>query len=206
MELIVRNYSNLNKAMNALDKAEGDIIIDLVYATEVGFVETHNNRDFYHSHLFCFHYCIDKYQGDRNLSFTILDSNQQTGQYCFWDYTSNFYKDNAKSKKLQIENAQLTIPFEKVFYDSNKSFHEVIKEIKKDLWDKHNDTLKLFTEKNIGYDSSMNLFSKELKAYIDISYDDLFKLELAPKIKQYEAHVLSEQLSEKPTSRKAAKI
>ncbi len=206
MELVIRKYSNLNKAMKALEKAEGDLIADLVYATEVGFVETHNNRDFYHSHLFCFHYCIDKYEGDKNISFTILDSNQQTGQYCFWDYTSNFYKDNAKSKKLQIEKAQLTIPFEKVSFDSNKSFYEIIQEIKKDLWDTHTNSLKFFTENNIGYDSSMDLFSKELKAYIDISYEDLFKLELAPKIKQYEAQVLSQQLSEKPVARKTAKI
>ncbi len=206
MELVCRKYSNLKNIIKSLEESQGDVILDLVYATEIGFVENHNKRDFYHSHLFCYHYCIDKYQNDVNVSFMILDANQQTGQYCFWDYKSDFYKENAKTKKLQIENALISVPFEKVSYGQDKFLFEIVEEIKKDMWDNHNNTLALFKEKNISYDESMDLFSQELKSYIDISYDDLFKLELAQKIKQYEAQVLGQKLEEKPIARKTVKI
>lgn len=204
MELSIRKFELIDKAIKIVKETEGDILGDLVVAMEVGFVDSNKKI---HSHSFCFHYLIDKYEGESNISFMILDTHQQTGQYCFWDYEEYNYKEKIRSKSFQIENAKLKIPKVQVDFEyQNKSFSECVELIKKDLWNSHERVLSTLHKEKIGYDSSMDLFSKELKEYINISYQDLFTQELASKIKEYEAHILDSNLSRKEIKNKKIKI
>ncbi len=203
MELIIRKFELLEKTLKQLKETQGDMLGDIVVAIEIGFVHEKS----IHSHTFCFHYLIDKYEGDSNVSFMILDTNQQTGQYCFWDYQEYNYKESIRSKGLQIENTKIKIPKTKLSFNyDEQSFFDCVEMVKKDLWETHTKILDTFSKKNIGYDSSMDLFSKELKEYINISYKDIFNLELSSKIKQYNAQLLDTKLNKKEIKTKKIKI
>lgn len=196
MKLIVRKFERLKSTIKELQASTGDMIGDVVVAMEIGFVEDIDNRQHFHNHLFCFHYCVDKYENTTNVSFEILEANQQTGQYCFWDYGDEIYKPSIRTKKIQIENAKISVPISKINFDiQDKSFSEIVDLIKNDLWNTHIKILSTFKEHEIKYDYSMDLFSKELKEYINYSYVDLLKLELSEKIKRYEAQCLENKLN-----------
>lgn len=205
MKLIIRKFELLDRTLDQLQETKSDILGDIVVATEIGFLDEQQN--IIHSHNFCFHYLIDKYEGESNVSFMILDTNQQTGQYCFWEYQQYNYKNNIRSKSFQIENTKIKIPKVKASLNcENKSFYDCVEIVKTDLWENHIKILEIFRKSNIGYDSSMDLFSKELKEYINISYKDLFSLELSTKIKQYDAQILDMYLNKKEVKTKKIKI
>lgn len=203
MKLIVQKFELLDKTLKQVSETKNDVLGDVVVAIELGFV----NRDSIQSHTFCFHYLIDKYEGKSNISFMILDANQQTGQYCFWEYKDYSYKENIRQKKIKIENTLIKIPKAKIHFEfEGQPIEKVVELIKEDLWDSHLKILKKFKDGNIEYDESMELFSKELKEYINLSYKDLFSLDLAHNIKQYEMENLDRKLDNRKKDTKKLKI
>jgi hypothetical protein len=198
MNLIVNQYDNSDKVLKRFKNSKDDGIEDVVFAIELGFKSQVNNRTFFHSHMFCFHYCLDSYEGEKNVSFEILSPNEQTGYYFFWNYTSNFYKPNEKSKRIQIENAQLTIPKASELFEivGNESFESVIEKIKLVLWNKHENILKEFKDIGININDPlyMDEFSHQLKKSIEDAYKDIESSELNPFIKEYNAQVLNKIL------------
>lgn len=209
MSLIINQYDNSEITLNTLKSVKEDCLYDIVFAIELGFTNTINNRTFLNNHMLCFHYFIDYYEGEKNVSFEILEPNEETGEYFFEKYTCNFYKKNEKSRKIQIENSQLMIhkvkePFK---IEENELFESVIKKVKDALWNKHESILIRFKEDGINYSQSeMNDFSNKLKKFIDVSYKKLEDGELKPFIKEYQANALSANLSQKDKPEKKFKL
>lgn len=209
MSLIINQYDNSETALNSLNIAKEDLIADIVFAIELGFTNAINERTFFHTHMLCFHYCVDFYEGEKNVSFNILSPHEETDEYFFEKYTCNFYKKDAKSKSIQIENAQLSIPMTKKGLNilENELFHDVIEKIKNILWNKHESILNSFKENGINYsDEEMTSFSQKLKSFIEVSYKKIEESELKPFIREYQASSLNAMLGEKDKSKKNFKL
>lgn len=209
MELVVRKYEKITDTINYLKKEENSVLGDIVVAYEVGFAYQANKRMFINSHFFCFHYCLDKYENKTNISFEILNSHEQTDDYCFWEYKSNFYNPNVKSKKFQIENSQIetkavALPFEiKQFED----FNSIIEKIKTDIYCTHQKLLLEFNKNDISYDNEeIETFEKNLGTYVERSYGEIFTSELSPLIKEYAANSLSANLGVKTKKENKMKV
>jgi hypothetical protein len=197
MKLVINQYDNSEQTLKMLNLHKEDMLLDVVFAIELGFTNEINSRTFFHSHIFCFHYCIDFHNGKKNLSFEILSPHEKTDEYCYWGYTCNFYKENAKSKKIEVENAKINVA--KVDTDfkvlDNESFHSVTEKIKTALWNKHENLLKRFEEEGILYPLvDMDRFSTKLKDFIYCSYDEMDQSELKVFIKEYEFNNLNNSL------------
>jgi hypothetical protein len=209
MNLIVNQYDNSTKALNSFKNADDSTLADVVFAIEFGFKNPINQRTFFHSHMFCFHYCLDSYDGEKNVSFDILTPHEDTNEYCYWKTTSNFYKPEESPKKIQVENTQIGIQRVKEPFDikDNEPFESVIEKIKLALWSKHESILKEIKDQGINYNESrMEEFSKNLKNFIEVAYSERELSELKPFIKQYQADTLNAMLPVNENKTKKPKI
>ncbi len=208
MELIVNKYDNSGKMIELIGKRKEDLLCDVVVAFELGFVSDINNHQFFNSHLFCFHYLVDIYKEKPNVSFDILATHEETDNYFFDKIRSNFYKP-AKSKKIDVEKGLITVPKVDLGFEvmNNEYIGSIVEKIKMNIWETHESILDKFKKSNITYEEfEMNLFSLELKKFIEKSYDSIEHSELKPFVKQYEAISLSSNLSTKEIKAKKVKI
>lgn len=200
MKLILRKFDNSETKISISANLTNDMIYDIVVGAELGFVYNKNGKEFYNYHTFGFHYCLDVYKNEKNISFNILSPNEDTQEYCFWKYSQNFYDEKLKSRKFEIDNSQISVnKVENGFTILElEQFESVIEKLKKDLWNTHEKILEKFNKEKIKYDENeMKRFSNKLKDFINESYSCIRQSELRDLINKYDAMSLSYILSEK---------
>ena len=202
MNLVVNQYSNEGMILEGLKNPE-ERLMDFVYVAEIGFVNTINERTFFHSHLFCMYYCVDVYDSEKNLTFEILNADEKSNNYFYEKYTCNFYKPEAKSRKMDVDNAQIKVMKEplSITIEENEEFNSVVNKVKGFILTRHQEAIQKF--KNYGVncdDKSVIEFTNQLKEYVDKCYGHIEQSELKDFIKKYEVDVLNEKLSQKETN------
>lgn len=231
MELLVNKFNNLESVKKQQISYETtDILYDLVVATQIGFkyLNHKNNKEYFKNYIFCFHYCLEKYtyknELHKNLNFNILSVNNQTGTYCFYEIVDEpiaIYKSlNLKKTpyiKLKIENATIkvdkipfSVPTEKI-----NNFQSISEFIHEDLKNSHHKALNDIKKLGFKYTKEqIELFTKELFAWIDIAKTDLTssilhndnKITFYTESKEYDYHVMNQKLSNKDKKFKNLKI
>lgn len=189
-------------------ESTNDCIMDLAIVYDVGFNYNPNGREFFKNVFFCFHYCIDKYQNEKNISFDILSSHEQTDSYCYFKESNNFFKDKPKSKKVDIENIQAAIPKAELFFTINhdKDFDSIFSQLKEDISLEQKNSLLFFQKNNVNYDEeALSEFHDLINKHLN-KYQQQVKEHLNDFILEHDAIALSQSLSNHNTKNKKMKI
>lgn len=187
--------------------SKDDILEDYVYSYSFIFNDLSLEKSPYLS--FTFHYMIDKYQDDVNLTFDIMKTNSETDNYFFWEYEEHpteFEEDllkrrfSPRKKLVPIDGSlRLTLKptMEQLKLDGKLNFKDVYSFFIRDVESTHDNFIDSLHKSDIEFSIlEVSNFKEQLIDYISSTYLDIVVKNAGFTIENYDRDVLRKCLEE----------